>query len=177
LKITWICVVALLVPFCVDLTAQVAQEEKPCEAKSDWILKVQRPDSGWDVGVVDRTHKLSTGGPAVNAVLGFDEVVVTKYALRRKYFAFTEVVLYPCDHSVSLRTEHLLLKQAMGFSLHGKTFALALFGNCGRLEKRTWIAAGCDTYVTLTDTSGSGRFDLLRIGRATPESVPPWVTK
>jgi hypothetical protein len=171
------CAIALLVLFCVDLSAQVAQQEKPCEAKSNWILKVRQPDSGWDVGSVDRTHKLGSGGPAMNSVLGFEEVVGTKYALRRKYFAFTEVVVNPCDHSVSLRTEHLLLKQAMGFSLHGKTFALALFGNCGRLEKRTWIAAGCDTYVTLTDTSGSGRFDLLLIGKATPESVPVWVTK
>jgi hypothetical protein len=171
------CAIALLVPCCVELTAQLAPEEKPCDGKPNWVLRVQQLDSGWDVGNVDRTHKIGAVRPATNSTLGFEEAVVSKYALRRKYFAFTEVVVYPCEHSVSLRTEHLFLKSAVGYSLHGKTFALVLFGGCGRMEKRRWIAAGCDTSITLTDTNGSGRFDLLQIGKMAPESVPPWVTK
>lgn len=172
-----LCVIAPLVLFHIDASAQATQDRKPCETKSDWILQVQKPDSGWDVSIVDRSHKVGAGRPAIASNSELNDVVVSEYALRRKYFLFTEVVMYPCDHSVSLRAEHLSLTHAYGYSLHGKTFALALFGNCGRLEKQKWVGAGCDTYITLTDTKGSGRFDLLRIGRSAPESVPQWAMK
>jgi hypothetical protein len=177
LRKSWVYAIALLVPFCAQLAAQAAQDEKPCDAKPEWILKVQQPDSGWDVTNIDRTHKIGPDKPAMTSLRGFEEVVVSEYAINRKLFPFTEVIVHPCDHSVSLSTEHLFLEHAHGYSLHGKTFALVLSGGCGRLEKGEWIAAGCITYITLTDTTGSGQFDLLRIGRFEPESVPPWVRK
>lgn len=174
---SWVCAIALFVPFCAGLAAQAIKEEKPCEAKPEWILKVQQPDSGWDVENIDRTRKVGPDGPVRASALGFEEVVVSTYAIRDRYFAYTEVTVYPCDHSVLLRTQHLFLEKAQGYSLHGKTFALVLSGGCGLLEKGEWIAASCDIDITLTDTTGTGRFDLLRIGRPRPESVPPWVTK
>jgi len=177
LKASWIFAIALLVPPHSNLLAQTAEGAKPCDNKPVWVLKVDKLDAEWDVSMVDRAHKSGSDRPAGVATRGFEDVVLSKYAITGQYFPFTEVTFYPCEHKVSLRTEHLFLKEAYGYSLHGKTFALTLVGSCGRLNMKEWIAAGCDTSITLIDTKGSGEFDLLRIGKFVPEFIPQWVMK
>src|SRR5258708_1893872 len=156
---------------------QAPTEQPPCNSKPDWYLKVYKSDTGWDLGIVDRGKQLDSKGHDLSSNPAFKDVFVAEYALRGQYFAFTEVVVEPCDHSVSLRTQHINVSHAYGYSINGKTFAIVLSGNCGRLVKREWIAAGCDTSITLTDTHGLGRFDLLRFGNPAPESVPSWASR
>jgi len=156
---------------------QSPPETKPCTAKPDWYTQVQKPDTGWDVTIVDRDQKMGTSArrPSTNPAL--EGTRWTEYALRGKYFAFTEVVVDSCSRKVTLRTEHLLLDHAYGVSLDDRTFALVLSGNCGTLEGEVWTAAGCDTSITIIDTTGSGKFDLLKFGHWAPDSIPAWVTQ
>ncbi len=102
---------------------------------------------------------------------------MSEYTSRRKYLAWTEVIVYPCNHSVSLRTERLLIENVYGFSVKGRVFAYDVKGNCGTLEDGVWHAAGCDTYVLIMDTTGNGKFDFLRLGVENPREVPAWVRK
>jgi hypothetical protein len=176
----WVFAIVLLVPFHFQLAAQAVQEAAACDDKPQVIVKLEKPNADWDVSMVDRTHKVMADQSAATYGASLVDVVRSKYALRGKYFSFTQVVLYPCQHSVSLRSEQLAVSEAYGYSLHGQTFALSLTGywDCGnRLEEKKWVSAGCSTAMTLTDTSGSGTFDMLRIGKESPEFVPQWVEK
>lgn len=157
--------------------SQVTQRQTTCAAKPDWFLKVERPDTGWNLGIVNRQKKIVADSHTLSSNAAFKDVFVAEYALRGKYFAFTEVVADPCEHSVALRTQHLRVEHAYGYSIHGKTFAIVLAGNCGQLEKGQWIAAGCDTRITLVDTTGSGKFGLLKFGAFEPDSVPDWASR
>jgi hypothetical protein len=159
------------------LAGQATPEAKPCDAKPDWFLQVSKPDSGWDTGFVGRAHKLGHEAPALTAKPGFEGVHEAEYAARQKYFKWIELVAYPCEHRVSLKTQRLLIGHVYAFTKNGKTFALAVQGNCGNLVKGEWHAAGCDTGILLIDTTGSGKFDSLRIGRSAPDAVPAWVDK
>lgn len=171
----------VLVVFLIALQAasfcQSSPESKPCSTKPDWYTQVQQPDSGWDVAVVDRGQKMGTSARGLSTNPALEGTRWTEYALRGKYFAFTEVVVDSCSRKVTLRTQHLLLEHAYGVSNDDRTFALVLSGNCGTLEGNVWTAAGCDTSIMLVDTTGSGIFDLMKIGRMAPDSIPVWVAQ
>ena len=177
LKALFACVVLLVAGWNSQLAAQDEPVPKPCDAKPDWILQVSKPDAGWDTGFVDKAHKLGRDGPILTSKPDLEGVVVSEYPKRRKYFIWTEVVAYSCDHSATLRTERILIAHIYGYAKKGKTFAYAVLGNCGKLEQGAWHAAGCDVGVLLMDTTGTGRFDLLRIGRESPISTPDWVNR
>jgi hypothetical protein len=157
--------------------SQTPQAQSSCPSKPDWYLKVEKPDTGWSIGIIDRDRKLGVAGHSMTSDPAFKEVLVTEYVLRGHYFPFTEVVVDACEHRASLRTQHLKVEHAYGYSIHGKTFAFVLSGNCGRLEKGQWIAAGCDTFITVWDTNGQGKFDQLRIGVSKPDSIPNWASR
>jgi hypothetical protein len=129
----------------------------PCSGKPEWLLHVQKPDAGWDIDNIDRSAKLrSVEGPLHGP--GSPSVVRTEYRIRNPYFSYIEVVADPCNHSASLRSRQLRLEQAYGYAVGHKTFAFFLLGECGQMGKKGWMAAACDTYVTLIDTTGSGKW-------------------
>ena len=162
-----------IVSFHSSALGQPPPGQSPCISKPDWYLKVSRPGTGWNLSIVDRGKQLGARRRALSSNPAFKDVFEAEYALLGKYFAFTEVVVEPCEHSVSLRTQHIKVEHAFGYSTSGTTFAIVLSGNCGRLEKRERIAA-CETAITLTDTNGTGKFDLLRFGVSGRDSVPSW---
>jgi len=159
------------------LGAQAPSETKTCDAKPDWIAQVRKVDEGWDIGFVGKTRKLGSEAPMLASTPGFTGVTVTEYATRQKYFKWTDVVVYPCDHTVSLRTKRLLIKHIYAYSKNRKAFAYTIAGDCGSLEKGVWVGALCDTSALLMDTTGSGKFDFLRLGVQQPDNVPGWVGK
>ncbi|HEY2857707.1 MAG TPA: hypothetical protein VGJ21_04775, partial [Terracidiphilus sp.] len=143
--------------------------------KPDWVLTVHKPD-GWSTNFVGVKHLLAKG-PVSLTNANLKDVVVTGYEAREKFFEWTEVVYDSCNHSTTLTTQHLQIKNVYGFAYAGRTFAYAVSGGCGIFDKGQWIAAGCDTYALLLDTTGSGTFDTLRLGRMSPDSVPAWLNK
>lgn len=134
--------------------SQSPQGQSACPSKPDRYLKVEKPDTGWSVGIIDRDRKLGVAGHNRIPDPAYKDVLVTEYALRGHYFPFTEVVVDACEHRTSLRTQHLKVQRAYGYSIHGKTFAFVLSGDCGKLEKGQWIAAGCDTSITVGTRMG-----------------------
>ena len=175
LNLLRICLLVLAAAPSVSLMGQAAPETKTCTAKPEWITKISKPE-GWDTSFVGNARRPPfespfTSGPELASI---DQ---TEYPAREKYFAWTEVVVDSCLHSASLKTQHLLIQRVYGYALNGKTFAYGVFGNCGSLEKGVWVAAGCDTTLLLTDTTGNGRFDSLQFGVWAPKSVPDWLEK
>jgi hypothetical protein len=169
--------VAFLIALQVAAFCQSSPESQPCRAKPDWYSQIQKPDSGWDVAIVDRGQKMGTSARGLSTNPSLKVATWTEYALLGKYFAFTEVVVDSCTHKATLRTQHLLAEHAYGVSYLDRTFALVLSGNCGILDGKVWEAAGCKTSITLIDTTGSGKFDLMMIGHWAPDSIPDWVTQ
>lgn len=158
--------------------AQTIPDSKECNDKSEWFSQVRKPDEGWNTDFIDKAHKLGhETSMESSAEPAYKDVIRTEYVIRDKYFPWIEVIVNNCDHSVSLRTQHLRVDHIFGFSQNGKTFAYALSGNCGSLEKGVWIAAGCDTSILLLDTKGAGKFDFLHYGAASLPMIPEWVKK
>jgi hypothetical protein len=155
--------------------AQTKSDSSGCTAKSDWITAVRKPDQGWNIDLIDNAHKIRQGRQTVGSDPAYQDVLETEYAIKNKYFAWTDVVVNPCDHSASLRTQHLRVDHAYGFSWRGKTFAYLFYGNCGALENGEWVSASCVTGIMVSDTTGTGRFDFLQFGKMGPSAIPEWV--
>ena len=115
--------------------------------------------------------------PNSNLLTDEDGVLVTEYAAKQKYIRWTEVVMNPCDRSVVLRSQHLLIHQIQGFSVNKRTYAYVISGNCGQLAKGKWLSAACDTSILLMDTTGNGTFDYMHFGAPFPEKPPAWTLK
>lgn len=129
-------------------------------------------NAGWDVSIFDFQHPTDEGRPAILDSGGiFDsgkyrDVIETGYLTRGSYFPF---MVERCQ------TMYLHIEAAWGLALHGKRFALGLSGECFEKEKKRWVRLACVTELALIDTKGTGKFDVLEVGKALPDSIPDWV--
>src|SRR5258708_13291944 len=145
----WTLIVVLSVSLTSFLTAQNSSETTLCDAKPDWITQVRRPADGWDTKFVGVPRKFSRPTPVLTSQPGFEDVLMSEYTSRRKYLAWTEVIVYPCNHSVSLRTERLLIENVYGFSVKGRAFAYDVKANSATLEDALSPAPERYTYLLI----------------------------
>ena len=135
------------------------------------MVHVHKPGSGWDVSIFDRDHK----SREVTLHGKFEHVVRTDYATLGDSFLFTQVLADTCQREATLKTLSLHVMRVWGFAVNGKTFALTMSGDVGEIQdgqRVPWMAA---TEITLVDTTGSGKFDLLEWCMG-PDSIPTWAS-
>lgn len=121
--------------------------------------------------MVDFRHKLAE----VPLYGRLEHVVRTDYALRNEFFPWSEVVVDDCQHKAVLRSLFLQVRRAWGLTLNGKRFSVTLSGELGEMHEGRQVPWGGVTEITLIDTTGTGKFDLLQYGMV-PESIPAWIS-
>lgn len=146
----------------------------PAQVSSSQCVKwkathVRKSGTGWDVSLVD-FHRRSGERPLHGRL---EHVVRTDYSTVADLFLYTEALVDPCQHEVGLRTLFLQVTRAWGLALNGKTFAVTLSREIGEMQEGRRVPWGGITEITLIDTTGTGKFDLLEYGMV-PDSIPAW---
>ena len=162
------CLCLSLLWMCFALAALAQAPSSSCVLS---MVHVHKPDTGWDVSIFDFHHK--TREVPLHGEL--EQVVRTDYAILGGSFLFTQVLADTCQHEATLKPLYLRVMRASGFALNGKTFALTMSGEIGDIKDGHQVPWMGVTEITLVDTTGTGKFDLLEWGMG-PDSIPAWVS-
>ena len=145
--------------------------QSSCVEKDLWIRQLKNMREGWSTKFAENSRELSRN----HLPLQERDVVVVQFQPSASTFEFPELLVNQCDQSATLNKAFLELKRVTAYQRNGRTFAWALYGTIVSGPASGATVSGADLNIVLSDTQGTGKFDVMRIGASFTPVVPGWI--